>query len=139
MLPEEQSEFAEFEEKYFEIKAKYQSTVDSLNGSSIVNSSSIISENCSINNFKFPRLNIPQFSGKYSDWLTLKDVYVASVHNKLLANVQKFQYVIGLLAECPTIKHIPVSETTYEEAWNKLLIRYDKKKSDRYIINQNIP
>ncbi|GFS74701.1 uncharacterized protein NPIL_47901 [Nephila pilipes] len=81
MLPEEQSETEEFEEKYFEIKTKYQSAVDALNSSSILNSPSFFSENCSTNNFKLPRLNIPQFSGKYTDWLAFKDLYVASVHN----------------------------------------------------------
>ncbi|GFU48976.1 hypothetical protein NPIL_104551 [Nephila pilipes] len=39
MLPEEQWEIEEFEEKYFAIKAKYLSAVDTLNSSSIVNSS----------------------------------------------------------------------------------------------------
>ncbi|GFU37044.1 uncharacterized protein NPIL_601381 [Nephila pilipes] len=130
MLPEEQSESEEFEEKYFDIKVKHLSAVDELNSSSIVNSSSLFSENCSTNNFKLPRLNIPKFSGKNTDWLAFKDLYVASVHNnKSQANVQKFQYLIGLLVECPAsiIKHIPVSDTTYKEAWNKLLIRFDRR------------
>ncbi|GFS38567.1 hypothetical protein NPIL_486681 [Nephila pilipes] len=48
MLPEQQSEIEEFEEKYFDIKAKYPSAIDALNNSSIVNSS-ITSENCIIN------------------------------------------------------------------------------------------
>ncbi|GFT43414.1 hypothetical protein NPIL_405991 [Nephila pilipes] len=49
MLHEELSEIEEFEEKYFEIKAKYQSDVDTLNSSSVMNASSITSENCIIN------------------------------------------------------------------------------------------
>ncbi|GFT09915.1 DUF1758 domain-containing protein [Nephila pilipes] len=88
MLPEEQSEMEEFEGKYFEMKGKYQNAVDAWNCSSIVNSPSIFSENCSSTNSKLPRLNIPQFSGKYTDWLAFKDLYVASVHNnKSLSNV----------------------------------------------------
>ncbi|GFU35040.1 hypothetical protein NPIL_595791 [Nephila pilipes] len=49
MLPDEQLEIEEFEEKYFEIKAKYLSAVDALDSSSIVNDSPKTSENCIIN------------------------------------------------------------------------------------------
>ncbi|GFS53051.1 hypothetical protein NPIL_77971 [Nephila pilipes] len=76
MLPEEQSEMEEFEEIYFEMKGKYQSAVDAWNCSSIVNSPSLFSENCSTNNFKLPRLNIPQLSGKYTDWLAFKNLII---------------------------------------------------------------
>ncbi|GFS65780.1 hypothetical protein NPIL_229251 [Nephila pilipes] len=49
MLPKEQSEIEEIEEKYFEIKAKHLSAVDTMNSSSILNDSSKTSENCIIN------------------------------------------------------------------------------------------
>ncbi|GFS37606.1 hypothetical protein NPIL_539461 [Nephila pilipes] len=49
MLPEEQWEIEEFEEKYFAIKATYLSATDALNSSSIVKSSFKTSENCIIN------------------------------------------------------------------------------------------
>ncbi|GFT46820.1 hypothetical protein NPIL_466231 [Nephila pilipes] len=49
MLSEEQWEIEEFEEKYFEIKGKYQGAIDALNSSSIVKSSFITSENYIIN------------------------------------------------------------------------------------------
>ncbi|GFT69007.1 hypothetical protein NPIL_677821 [Nephila pilipes] len=48
MLPEEQWEIEEFEEKYFAIKGKYQGAFDALNSSSIVKSSFTTSENCII-------------------------------------------------------------------------------------------
>ncbi|GFU01387.1 hypothetical protein NPIL_171251 [Nephila pilipes] len=46
LLPEEQ---LEFEEKYFDMKAKHLIAVDTLNSSSILNDSSKTSENCIIN------------------------------------------------------------------------------------------
>ncbi|GFT00578.1 hypothetical protein NPIL_579631 [Nephila pilipes] len=49
MLPKEQWEIEEFEEKYFAIKAKYLSAIDTLNSSSIVKSSFKTSVNCIIN------------------------------------------------------------------------------------------
>ncbi|GFT42129.1 hypothetical protein NPIL_437461 [Nephila pilipes] len=49
MLPEEQWEIEEFEERYFAIKGKYQGVIDALNSSPIVNTSFKTSENCIIN------------------------------------------------------------------------------------------
>ncbi|GFU00587.1 hypothetical protein NPIL_264301 [Nephila pilipes] len=46
MLPEEQWEIEEFEERYFAIKGKYQGVIDALNNSPIVNTSFKTSENC---------------------------------------------------------------------------------------------
>ncbi|XP_055935737.1 uncharacterized protein LOC129965665 [Argiope bruennichi] len=124
-LPEQDSEIAEFEAKYLETKVIYQSAIEALNGvAPTVNPTPVGT------NFKLPRLNIPSFNGKYTDWLNFKDLYLATVHNNhSLANIQKFQYLIGLLNDEPAniIKHIPISETTYVEAWSKLLSRYDRK------------
>ncbi|GFU10936.1 hypothetical protein NPIL_425311 [Nephila pilipes] len=49
MLPEEQWEIEEFEERYFAIKGKYQGAIDALNNSSIVKSSFKTSDICIIN------------------------------------------------------------------------------------------
>ncbi|GFR22640.1 uncharacterized protein TNCT_733801 [Trichonephila clavata] len=53
------------------------------------------------------------------------------VHSQTsLSNIQKFQYLKGLLSDEPVslIKHIPLSNESYEEAWGKLIDRYNKKK-----------
>ncbi|GFS81619.1 uncharacterized protein TNCV_2440471 [Trichonephila clavipes] len=46
-----------------------------------------------------------------------------------LSNIQKFQSLRGLLLLEPAniIKHIPITETAYNEAWEKLLTRNRKK------------
>jgi len=51
-------------------------------------------------------------------------------NNVNLTNIEKFQYLKGLLLDEPAaiIKHIPISNASYTEAWEKLLARYDKKK-----------
>ncbi|XP_054713576.1 uncharacterized protein LOC129223037 [Uloborus diversus] len=102
LLPEKDSEIEEFTELYFDKRG----------------------------DFELPRLNIPSFNGNYTDWLNFKDLYVSTVHgNESLSKVQKFQYLKGLLEEpAAIIKHIPVCENGYDEAWQKLLNRYDKKK-----------
>ncbi|KAF8778248.1 hypothetical protein HNY73_014988 [Argiope bruennichi] len=63
--------------------------------------------------------------------MNFKDLFVSTVHSQLsLSNSQKFQYLKGLLSDEPAslIKHIPLSNDSYEEAWGKLMDRYDKKK-----------
>ncbi|GFW52531.1 uncharacterized protein TNCV_404591 [Trichonephila clavipes] len=134
-LPIESSEMEEFETKYYETKAKLQNILENLSVRTYVyNDNSDVFENVSnmkSSNFKLPKINIERFSGDYKDWPSFKDLYVSLVHdNMCLSNIQKFQYLRGLLLSEPAniIKHIPITETAYNEAWEKLLARYDKKK-----------
>ncbi|GFT76069.1 integrase catalytic domain-containing protein [Trichonephila clavipes] len=125
----------EFETKYYETKAKLQNILENLSVRTYVyNDNSDVFENVSnmkSSNFKLPKINIERFSGDYKDWPSFKDLYVSLVHdNMCLSNIQKFQYLRSLLLSEPAniIKHIPITETAYNEAWEKLLARYDKKK-----------
>ncbi|GFW27392.1 integrase catalytic domain-containing protein [Trichonephila clavipes] len=134
-LPIESSEMEEFETKYYETKAKLQNILENLSVRTYVyNDNSDVFENVTnmkSSNFKLPKINIERFSGDYKNWPSFKDLYVSLVHdNMCLSNIQKFQYLRGLLLSEPAniIKHIPITETAYNEAWEKLLARYDKKK-----------
>ncbi|GFU41239.1 uncharacterized protein TNCV_1848221 [Trichonephila clavipes] len=131
----ESSEIEEFETKYYETKAKLQNILENLPVKTYVyNDNSDVFENVSnmkSSNFKLPKTNVERFSGDYKDWPSFKDLYVSLVHdNMCLSNVQKFQYLkVLLLSELVNIiKHIPIIETVYNEAWEKFLARYDKKK-----------
>ncbi|GFU51160.1 uncharacterized protein TNCV_966511 [Trichonephila clavipes] len=134
-LPIESSEMEEFETKYYETKAKLQNILENLSVRTYVyNDNSDVFENVSnmkSSNFKLPKTNIERFSGDYKDWPSFKDLYVSLVHdNMCLSNIQKFQYLRSLLLSEPAniIKHISITESAYNEAWEKLLARYDKKK-----------
>ncbi|GFS79238.1 uncharacterized protein NPIL_543501 [Nephila pilipes] len=62
--------------------------------------------------------------------MNFKD-FVSTVHFQTsLSNSQKFQYLKDLLSDEPAslIKHIPLSNDSYQEARGKLMDRYDKKK-----------
>ena len=139
-LEESHSEIDEFERRYFTLKAKYQDKLDALSLHRISNTgrenSSIVDDRVQSNaNFRLPKLNIPIFSGNFQDWINFKDLYTSLVHSQSsLSNIQKFQYLKGLLSDEPLslIKHIPLSNESYEEAWNKLNERYDKKKQIVY-------
>ncbi|KAG8174211.1 hypothetical protein JTE90_015693 [Oedothorax gibbosus] len=85
----------------------------------------------SISEVKMPRLNIPIFTGDFFEWPSFKDLLCAVVHdNANLSKIEKFQYLKSLLADTPAtlIRHMPMAESSYDEAWNKIVQRYGKNK-----------
>ncbi|GFQ68371.1 DUF1758 domain-containing protein [Trichonephila clavata] len=89
----EESELEEFEERYFNLSAKF--------------------------NDKLDELNVLNLSGTQNSVASS----ITSNSNISLPNIEKFQYLKGLLTNEPAslIKHIPLSNDSYEEAWQKLL------------------
>ncbi|GFW24348.1 DUF1758 domain-containing protein [Trichonephila clavipes] len=132
----EESELQEFEERYFYLNAKFNDKLDELNvqnqGRTQNSVASSITSNSNVGNFRLPKLSIPQFNGHFKDWINFKDLFVSTVHSQVsISNVEKFQYLKGLLTNEPAslIKHMPISNDSYEEAWQTLLDnRYDNKK-----------
>ncbi|GFW78741.1 DUF1758 domain-containing protein [Trichonephila clavipes] len=124
----EESELQEFEERYFYLNAKFNDKLDELNvqnqGRTQNSVASSITSNSNVSNFRLPKLSIPQFNGHFKDWINFKDLFVSTVHSQVsISNVEKFQYLKGLLTNEPAslIKHMPISNDSYEEAWQKLL------------------
>lgn len=80
---------------------------------------------------RLPKINIQPFSGDYKDWASFKDLFLTSVDQREgLSAAHKMQYLKGFLRgdAAALIKHFPVTETNYKEAWSKLIARYDKKR-----------
>ncbi|XP_075162693.1 uncharacterized protein LOC142235322 [Haematobia irritans] len=78
---------------------------------------------------RLPKINVPFFDGKYSEFKSFFDLFNSCIHNnQSLTAAQKFQYLKGLLKDDPAalIRHLQVSEQSYEEALQKLKERYDK-------------
>ncbi|GFU30074.1 uncharacterized protein TNCV_3262811 [Trichonephila clavipes] len=141
-LSAEESEIMKFEQRYFDLKLKFQVKIDAIDASRSIN---VSGQNISIAipteqsnaNVRLPKLNIPVFWGKFEDWINFKDLFVTAVHSQTsLSNIQKFQYLKGLLLDEPAslIKYILSSNESYEEAWGKLIDRYDKKKQIVYAL-----
>lgn len=80
---------------------------------------------------KLPKITIPTFSGKYTEWITFRDLFVSMIHNNnALDNVQKLQYLKGYLtgeAE-QLIRYTPVTDANYHQCWKQLEKRYSNKK-----------
>jgi len=76
-------------------------------------------------------LNIPVFTGKYEEWTSFNDIYMALIHtNQSLTAIQKFFYLRSSLsndaANC--IKYLETTAANYEIAWQSLTTRYNNEK-----------
>lgn len=86
------------------------------------------------NDFKennLPIIVIPPFSGQYKAWPSFKDLFISAIHTQPnLTNTQKFHYLKSLLKEdaAQILTHIPVTENSYDTAWNRLNERYDRPR-----------
>lgn len=84
---------------------------------------------------KLPRISLPTFTGKYVEWLPFHDLFVSLIHsNNTLTEVQKLHYLkTSLSGEAEALlRHIPVTDANYNDAWSTLKRRYSNK---RYIVN----
>ncbi|KAJ8724347.1 hypothetical protein PYW08_015821 [Mythimna loreyi] len=92
-------------------------------------SSSSVPKSCTF--VKLPKIAIPIFSGKYSEWTTFRDLFVSLVHkNDGLDNVQKMHYLKSHLsgeAE-QLVRQTPVSDSNYVQCWATLEKRYSNRK-----------
>ncbi|XP_055711552.1 uncharacterized protein LOC129806804 [Phlebotomus papatasi] len=81
---------------------------------------------------KLPELTTQTFSGEYADWESFRDVFLCNIHNNSsLSDVQKFQYLKGLLVgkAKSAIKHLKVTNDNYKQAWQVLERRFSKKQN----------
>ncbi|XP_070854683.1 uncharacterized protein [Drosophila suzukii] len=70
------------------------------------------------------------FSGNYEDWKHFSDMFTASIaSNTNFTDCQRFHYLKSYLSgeALALVKHIPVTNENYSEAWDKLEKRYNKK------------
>lgn len=80
---------------------------------------------------KLAALNIPVFNGRYTDWVSFKDIFTALIHtNNNLTSIQKLFYLrsslTGDAANC--IKNFETTAINYEHAWKTLTTRYQNEK-----------
>lgn len=75
-----------------------------------------------------PRMQIPDFTGNYNQWISFKDIFIESVHNNpLLSQTQKMQHLKSKVkgeAE-RLIQHLAISADNYTASWDILTHRYD--------------
>lgn len=75
-----------------------------------------------------PRINLPKFSGLYTEWISFRDLFLSLVvNNENLSNVQRLHYLkASLTGEAAiVIKNISVTDANYATAWSELQTRYE--------------
>lgn len=80
---------------------------------------------------KLAALQIPTFSGVYTEWVTFYDIFLALVHsNKSLSNIQKFFYLRSVLLRDAknVVKRLQTTADNYQGVWESLIARYDNKR-----------
>lgn len=80
---------------------------------------------------KLAALQIPTFSGIYTEWATFYDIFVALVHNNAsLSDVQKFFYLRSALTGDAghVIQCLQTTSDNYRVAWESLVTRYNNKR-----------
>src|SRR5277367_2619437 len=87
---------------------------------------------------QLPRINLPTFDGKYTDWVSYHDLLSALVlNNTALSKVEKLQYMKTFLRGEPLklLQSIQTTEANFEEALKRLMDRYNNK---RLIVNSHV-
>lgn len=121
---DEKSDAMEFEETYYLVIAKLSKHIrlykmanqtphivmdqDNENLNRSVHNNSTIAE------VRLPKVNVPCFSGDYTEWTSFFDLYTKAIHETGLAPAQKFQYLKGEAAEL--LKHFTINDANYVEA-----------------------
>lgn len=80
---------------------------------------------------KLAALEIPKFSGNYTEWSSYYDIYMAIVHNNnSLSDIQRFFYLRSSLSGDAerSIQCLQTTSDNYQKAWASLIERYNNKR-----------
>lgn len=125
--------YYECEEIYLNFKGELKTKLKEISATTTPPHTSQV--NSSHTELKLPSINIPTFTGKYTEWQSFHDIYESLIHNNTkLDNVQKLHYLkTSLSGEAETLlRSIAVTHNNYTLAWETLKKRYNNK---RYISN----
>lgn len=78
-----------------------------------------------------PKMEIPIFTGNYTQWISFKDLFNEAIHeNSTLSPAQKMQFLKGnLKGEAERlIQHLTISSENYQTCWEILNHRYNNER-----------
>lgn len=80
---------------------------------------------------KLPRLDLPKFSGDFTEWEGFRDIIESAVVNRSdVSQVSKLRLLkMSLIGEAASIiAKFPIKNASFDEVWNKLKFRYDNMR-----------
>lgn len=125
-----------FQEVYIQYKASlgdYLTVANSHSLSKKTDANVNVSSNLKISGseVQLPRIQLPHFSGKYTEWQSFYVMFVSLIHeNCTLSSVQKLHYLKSSLSGEPEalLRNFPTTSANYKEAWEQLTKRYNDKR-----------
>nr|XP_037875903.1 uncharacterized protein LOC119630464 [Bombyx mori] len=78
-----------------------------------------------------PRMELPDFYGNYSKWISFKDLFLETIHNNPTINkAQKMKHLkTKLKGEAESlVQHLSVCAENYNSCWDILVQRYDNRR-----------
>lgn len=97
-----------------------------------VNSSMLSPQDMTMSSKHYPKIKIPTFDGTYKNFMRFKGIFVNLVHEEAsIPNICKLYYLQDALTgeAAKLIEDVPITEEAYEEAWARVLSRYDNQKA----------
>ncbi|XP_013148452.1 PREDICTED: uncharacterized protein LOC106111033, partial [Papilio polytes] len=139
------SEREEFENKYFALVSaartmmnKYQRDRQRTMSMSESSDGGIDREVMCRDFVRLPKIAIPEFSGKFREWLNFRDTYISIIHSSnQLGDINKFHYLKSALkgSALLIIQNLEFTAKNYAIAWQLLSNRYD---NERLLVNQHM-
>ena len=83
---------------------------------------------------KLPHMELPKFSGNYTQWAFFKDLFLSMVSDEELTDVDRMHFLKASLSgeAAQLIKNLQVTSDNYTRAWTKLKDQYE---NTRLIVN----
>lgn len=125
-----------FEEKYCDAAAAVEEQITKITASqaALVNDSthnqSIVLEHSHEHEVRLPPLELPTFSGEYTEWASFADRFVSAVHKRKIPEASKLVYLKSVLRgdAVALISEMATTDTNYMTAWNLLKETYENKR-----------
>ncbi|XP_058828181.1 uncharacterized protein LOC131688053 [Topomyia yanbarensis] len=130
---------ADFEEKYFEVRAGLVGKLPReapQNSQPNVSIAAPVTSSGSVHTYvRLPQINLPEFDGNFENWLAFHDTFRALIDaSPELSNIQKFHYLRASLKgdALKLVDSYPMSDANYRVAWDGLVSRF----SNSYILKK---
>ncbi|XP_054721417.1 uncharacterized protein LOC129231194 [Uloborus diversus] len=81
-----------------------------------------------LNSVKLPKIELPTFSGNFCEWLSFRDLFIATIHNNSsLSDAQRLQYLkLSIKGQASVlIQALQITNENYDKAWKLISDRYE--------------
>ena len=71
-----------------------------------------------VKSFTNKPVKLPRFNGKFEEWQNFLNVFLATIHNSNILNVEKFSYPLGQVSDEPLtlLNSFALTDKNYDEA-----------------------